>query len=760
MDKVKLLGGIFRASQDKGKEYLLYLDEDKLLAPCYEAAGKEPKKPRYGGWESMQISGHSLGHFISALASMYVAENDEKLKDKLDYIVSELAYLQTLDEEGYVSGFPRTCFDKVFSGEFNVTRFELGDSWVPWYSIHKIFAGLVDAYELVANEQALEVVIKLSNWAKRGTDKLNDEQFEKMLYCEHGGMCETMAKLYKITNNKDYLDLAIRFAHKETLSSLVNFKDELEGKHANTQIPKVIGAATLYEILGKKEYRDASEFFWNIVTKSRSYAIGGNSRDEHFGKVGTEKLGVTTAETCNTYNMLKLTEHIYDWEHNSEYMDYYENALYNHILASQDPESGMKTYFVSTQPGHFKVYCSSDDSFWCCTGTGMENPGRYTRNIYYRDNNDLFINLYIGSSIELQDKNVVIRQETNFPESNTSKIIFEEANNEEININIRVPYWVSDKVKAIVNGEEIYCRANIGYLSINKKWNRGDIIDINIPMDIHIYVSKEDSHKVAFMYGPIVLAGALGKDNFPESDILEDHLKLNHYPGIVVPKLVMNSDDNILNFIKPVEGKNLTFKIDSIGKPGNVGFTLIPFYSLHHQRYTIYFTKVTQEEYDSTDLNSLGYQEMIDNVTLDLVNPNEQQSEIEHKLQSNNSNSNYFSDAGKGFREIRGEGFFSYKMKIDMENENYLFVTYWGSDREELIDGRTMRREFNIYADDILIAEEVINEDKPYSLFDKCYIIPEEIIKGKSKVRIKFESKEDDKVAGRVFGLRIISKKL
>ena len=305
MENVILLNGIFKESQEIGKKYLLHLDADRLLAPCYEAINQTPKKPRYGGWEEKEISGHSLGHFLSALCAMYIADKDIRLKEKANYIVSELAYLQSLDDEGYVSGFQRKCFDKVFTGSFNVNRFELGDSWVPWYSIHKIYAGLIDAYELIENEQALKVVIKLADWAKKGTDNLTDDQFEKMLYCEHGGMCEAMAKLYKITKNQDYLDLAIRFIHKETINPLIELKDELEGKHANTQIPKVIGVAALYEITGKEEYKRACEFFWNIVTNGRSYAIGGNSRDEHFGKCCSEKLDVTTAETCNTYNMLK-----------------------------------------------------------------------------------------------------------------------------------------------------------------------------------------------------------------------------------------------------------------------------------------------------------------------------------------------------------------------------------------------------------------------------------------------------------------------
>jgi len=753
MEKVELLNGIFKDSQDKGKEYLVYLDVDRLIAPCYEAIGKTPKKPRYGGWESMAISGHSLGHFLSAVASMYIADRDERLKEKLDYAVAELSYLQSLDDKGYVSGFPRECFDKVFSGEFNVTRFELGDSWVPWYSIHKIYAGLIDAYVLTGNEQALEVVIKLSDWAKKGTDNLTEEQFDKMIYCEHGGMCEAMANLYEITKNEDYLELSKRFYHKETLSPLIELQDELEGKHANTQIPKVIGAVRLYELIGNEDYKNAAIFFWNVVTKSRSYAIGGNSRDEHFGKINTEKLGVTTAETCNTYNMLKLTEHLYDWDHNSDYMDYYENALYNHILASQDPDSGMKTYFVSTQPGHFKVYCSPDNSFWCCTGTGMENPARYIRNIYYRDNDDLFVNLYISSKIELTDKGIVLSQETKFPEADKMKLIFEEAEEKRMTLNIRVPYWVDGQVTATVNGNEQYSKAEKGYISIEGNWKKGDVVDVTIPMNIHVYASKEDSHKIAFMYGPLVLAGELGRENFPETDILEDHLKLNHYPGIIVPTLVTDNL-NIEEGIKSVKDSVLKFETRAIGQPGKVKCTLIPFYTLHHQRYTIYWTKMTSEEYKQTELTSIDYQEKLDAITIDLVNPNEQQPEIEHKMKSKNSHSDYSSEAGKGWREIIGEGYFSYEIKVDPDKQMYLAVTYWGSDKECFIDGERCIREFNIYANNNLISEELLNENKPYALFDKFYTIPKELTNGKSKVEVKFQSTKG-KIAGRVFGVRI-----
>lgn len=758
VNKVKLTEGLFKASQDKGNEYLLYLDVDRLAAPCYEAIGLTPKKPRYGGWESQGISGHSIGHYLSAAAAMYVANGDKTIKQKLDYAVSELSYLQDQSGDGYVSGFPRGCFDKVFTGDFEVERFSLAGWWVPWYSIHKIYAGLIDAYELTGNKQALDTVVKLSDWALKGTNNLTDEQFEKMLYCEHGGMNEVMADLYNITGNKEYLKLAIRFCHKEVLNPLAKFKDELEGKHANTQIPKVIGAAKLYNITGNEDYKNIALFFWNEVVKNRSYVIGGNSRGEHFGKSRTEPLGVATAETCNTYNMMKLTELLYAWSHEAKYMDYYETALYNHILASQDPDSGMKTYFVSTQPGHFKVYCSHDNSFWCCTGTGMENPARYIRQIYYRDSEDLFINLFIASELTLVDKKVKLRQETAFPESDKIKLVFDEASGESLKINIRVPYWVRNALSVVVNNKESYSSAEGGYITISGEWKAGDVIEITAPMGIHKYEAMDDPDKIAFMYGPIVLAGALGRENFPDCDILEDHLKLFGHPGIIVPTLV-TAEKDITKLIKPVKDKPLTFETEAIGQPGDVKVTLIPFYALHHQRYTIYWKLNTVEEYRLSALSSPDYREMLDKITIDTVSPNEQQPEIDHKIQRHNSKADYMSEAGAGWRESINEGFFSYEMTVLPDKQNFLAVTYWGSDTDYWTPQRLYIRNFDILVDNNVITNVTLKEDKPFSLFDVFYEIPQGLTKGKEKVEVKFQSTEG-KMAGRVFGVRTTSDKL
>lgn len=756
-EQVKLIDGIFKHSETKGKEYLLYLDVDRLIAPCYEAVSQKPKKPRYGGWESTQIAGHSIGHWLSGAAAMFVVTKDKQLEQKILYALDELANVQSCDPEGYVSGFPRDCFDSVFTGDFYVDNFNLGGSWVPWYSIDKIYAGLIDVYNLLGNEKALEIVVKLADWAKKGLANLSDEQFERMLICEHGGMNEVMADLYIITENEDYLELAKRFCHQAILDPLSQSIDDLEGKHANTQIPKVIGAAKIYDITGEEKYRDIATFFWNQVTKHRSYVTGGNSINEHFGPQDVEKLGIQTTETCNTYNMLKLTEYLFRWDPQGEYMDYYERALYNHILSSQDPDSGMAAYFIATQPGHFKIYNSPDDSFWCCTGTGMENPARHTSSTYYQENSDLYVNLFISSEITVENSQIKIQQKTDFPKSDCSTLVFKEANNDQLTIHIRIPYWLSGEMNIAINGEKTILKEKNGYIIITRNWSTNDVIDIQLPMDLHTYVAKDDSKKQAIMYGPILLAGALGVENFPESIILENHMSLDNHPLIDVPTLVTEETD-VNKWVKPIQKESLLFETDAIGQPGNKKIKLIPFYQLHHQRYTIYWNVMGKDEYRNFQNQEQDYFKKMQAITVDTVIPGEQQPEIEHRMKSKNSNVGYVNLVHQSWRDSRGEGFFSYEMKVNPDQQMYLIVTYYGSDSTLHIDGKTLERDFSILVDGSLVAEQKLSANKPESLFDVWYDIPLDLTNGKEKVEVKFESKID-KVAGGVYGVRIVNSK-
>jgi len=758
MEKVTLLEGIFEESQELGKNYLLSVEVDRLVAPCYEAASLKPKMPRYGGWEATQIAGHSIGHWLSAASAMYSATGDMTLLGRLTYAVNELAYIQSHDPDGYVSGFPRDCFDRVFNGggEFEVHNFGLGGSWVPWYSIHKIYAGLIDVYRSTGIDKALYVVTKLADWAKKGTDRLTDEQFQRMLICEHGGMNEALADLYQLTGNKAYLELAIRFCHLAILEPLAEGIDELEGKHANTQIPKVIGAAKLYDLTGDEKYHRIAQFFWREVTRNRSYIIGGNSIFEHFSAPGTEKLGVETAETCNTYNMLKLTSQLFRWSPDAEYMDFYERALYNHILASQDPDSGMKMYFISTEPGHFKVYGTQDQSFWCCTGTGMENPALYTRDIYYADKDAVYVNLFIGSKAYFEDRNMVLRQETEFPKTDRTRIVVENAQDANVKLRVRIPYWAAGAVTAVVNGAETYSGSQPGYLEIERVWQSGDVIEVMLPMNLHMYQARDEENKIGFMYGPVVLAGALGREQFPESDIVDNHLKLHHHPGIDVPILVTDEPD-ITKWIRAIEGRPLTFVTDFIGQPDDSSVTLIPFYALHHQRYTLYWKRMSKEQYASYADHERRERERLRAITVDAVQPYEQQSEVEHNILSHESKSGYSVHAQQGYREAGQNGYFSYRMAVASDRPMALQVTYFGSEGAVYEEGRRVERQFNILIDGNVIAQQKLESERPEQLFEVLYEIPNDLSSVKEKVEVKFVPAAGG-IAGGVYGIRMVDR--
>ncbi|MBQ8001899.1 MAG: glycoside hydrolase family 127 protein, partial [Clostridia bacterium] len=459
MDAVTLSDGMFRTSQELGLDYVLKMDVDRMLAPSFEMANLPTPNgvARYGGWEkkgasnwgwsadTFTLAGHTLGHWMSAAAVMYAATGDETVKQKLDYAVEQLMYLQDTTKQGYIGGCSEETFTKCFSGDTSWAD----NYWVPWYGIHKIYQGLIDAYEFTGNQDALNVCVNFADWAMDGLNKMTDAQVQSMLNVEYGGMNDVFAQLYEITGREEYLVTAKRFTHDNILNPLINETDSLAGLHANTQIPKIIGAAEIFEQDSKKyqDYGKGAKFFWDRVVNNRSYVIGGNSVSEHFEAIGLESLHHKTAESCNTYNMLKLTEHIYNWEHNSKYMDFYETALYNHILGSQDPVTGNKMYFVSLLQGHYRIYGTPFDSFWCCTGTGMENPGRYTKCIYYKDKDELFVNLYIPSTVTWAEKGLTLTQETNYPYEDTIRITIDEGE-AEATLKFRVPEWAKNGATA------------------------------------------------------------------------------------------------------------------------------------------------------------------------------------------------------------------------------------------------------------------------------------------------------------------------
>lgn len=746
---------LFGDSQEIGLEYLFRLDPDRLMAPIYQALRKSPKGRRYGGWEARQIAGHSLGHYLSALADFYAATGSPDAKEKMDYVVNELKSVQRAD--GYIGGVPSNPFDMAFKGKINAQGFSLNGYWVPWYSVHKIYAGLIDAYKIGGNETALEVVLKMADWVSEGSKNMTDNQFQTMLLCEYGGMNEVMADLYAITKEDKYLYLAKRFTQDIIIDPLAKGIDELQGLHANTQIPKIIGAAKIYELTGDEYYGDAVRFFYDTVINHRSFVIGGNSVSEHFGASDLEVLSRDSCETCNTYNMMKLAEHVFSWDKDSDVLDYYERALYNHILASQDPETGAKTYFVSTYPGHFKIYGTDENSFWCCTGTGMENPGRYNRFIYFVENDDLYINLFIPSTLEIQDKGIDITQSGNFPYSDKTVVNVNKLTGVE-NLKIRVPYWIDGSMTVTV-GDDIYTASEDGYISITREWKEGDKIEITTPMGLHLYESMDSKNKVSYMYGPIVLAAQLGTENFPKDDIIPDHLSLMGWGKIDVPNIITN-DNDISRFITLTDAEKFEFELSGDVTDSGESIKLVPFYDLHHERYTIYFKQFTEAELNDGVELFQSRDDIYESITTDVVKIGEQQSEIEHDFISQNSETGYLASIDLRWRHAINGGYFQYTMESQNNENSALMVTYY--DKDVSMPGA--RREFYIKVNDTVIAEVTLKGSGNDEVIDVIYDLPLELLESaersgdKCKLNVRFEPKDRSEFVGGIFEIRTIQK--
>jgi DUF1680 family protein len=588
MQQVRLLDGPFKDAMLRSQKYLLSLDADRLLHMFRVTAGLPSSAKPYGGWEGpkVELRGHSLGHYLSGCALMYASTGDERFKSKAKSIVAELDRVQKAMpsrgfHEGYLSAFPEELFDRVDAAQ---------RVWAPYYTMHKIMAGLFDVYQHCGNKEALDIFVKLADWVKFRVDRLSDEQQQRALDTEFGGMMEVLENLYAITGDPEHLRIAREFDHRKIFDPLADGKDPLNGLHANTQIPKAIGAARDYELTGEKRYYDVARFFWQRVAHHRSYVIGGNSDGEMFFPPETfsKHLSTRSTETCNTYNMLKLTRHIFAWEPSAEAMDFYERGLYNQILASQDPSSGMVTYYIPLRPGSYKTYSTPEDSFWCCVGTGMENHAKYGDTIYFRNDTSLFVNLFIASELDWKEKGLVVRQETRFPEEDTTRLIFEAKKAVPLAVKIRYPSWAKSGVKLKINGENSAVKSIPGsYFTVERTWKNGDLVEISFPMSIQVEGMPDNSKLAAILYGPIVLAGDLGTEGLANARRYGPNApEMAKMPAVEIPSLICDPKE-ISTKLKPEPGETLVFRTDGIGSPSDV--VLVPFYRVFEQRYTVYW---------------------------------------------------------------------------------------------------------------------------------------------------------------------------
>ena len=569
-------------------DYMLALDFDRLLHNFRINAGlPSSAAPLYNresptnGWR-----GHYVGHFLSASGQMYATTRDARIKSKADAIVAELAKCQArLGDQGYLSAFPESSFDDLEQGR---------PAAVIWYALHKIMGGLLDAHEHLQNQQALDVLEKMAAWVDWRTGRLPEDQMQRTLQTEFGGMNEVLANLSAVRKNPRYLEVAKRFDHHLVMDPASQGRDTLAGLHANTQIPKFIGAARQFELTGDPYYRDAALFFWQQVALHRSYVTGGNSVSEHFRTppdVLASELTDLTQETCNTYNMLKLTSHLFGWYAEPQYADFYERAFLNHILATPHPSEGSPLYYLGMQPGQWKVHFVPHEGFFCCCGTGLENFAKLGEGFYFHDGQSLWVNLFFASEVRWREKGVVLRQETRFPDEAGVRLIVQSKSPAAFSLKVRIPYWAGN-VSFSINGKPFQPHEKLApssYAKIDRTWKDGDRVDVQLPMRLHLQAIPDDTNLAAIMYGPLVLAGELGtQDLDPKRLYSEDKFLHGGFPSIAVPELA--GDRHALEkWIQPVRAadKPLAFHTVNAGRPNDV--ILSPFYRLFDQRYCIYW---------------------------------------------------------------------------------------------------------------------------------------------------------------------------
>ncbi len=762
---VTLLDGPLKKARDLNINTLLKYDCDRLLAPYLKEAGLTPKGKSYPNWDG--LDGHVGGHYLTAMA-INAATGDKECQKRMEYFISELQACADANAKnhpewgkGYVGGVPGS--DRIW-GNFKKGNFgPYYGAWVPFYNIHKMYAGLRDAWVYCGNEQAKQLFLGFCDWAIDLTAGLTDAQVERALDTEHGGMNEVLADAYAITGEQKYLDVARRFSHRRLLNPLMQRRDILDNMHANTQVPKVIGFERIAELGGDEAYHTAGAYFWDIVTGERTLAFGGNSRREHFpSKEACQDFvqDIDGPESCNTNNMMKLTEDLHRRNPEARFADYYEVAMFNHILSTQHPEHGGYVYFTSARPRHYRNYSAPNEAMWCCVGTGMENHGKYGQFVYTHHANALYVNLFVASELNWKEKGLKLRQETQFPYAESSRITITQSPNtkQPIPIMVRYPGWVKPGQFSVkVNGKPVsIVTGPASYVTIDRQWKKGDVVDIQFPMHNSVKYLPNMPQYIALMHGPIMLAMKTGTEDL--AMLIADDSRFGQLavgkklPIDQAPILVNKDVESIANQLQPIAGKPLHFNLTT-KMVNEIRNELMPFFELHDSRYMMYWLALSEDSYKDY-LTNLAKQEQerqaLEARTTDKVQPGEQQPESDHFMETDNSTVGNTNDVF--FRDARDGHYFSYLMQTGGKTDLSLRLKYWGV-------GDWKNPEFDIFVDDALVTTvNLVGKYRTSQFKFEEYPIAAELLKGKKQVRVKFVAKPHKQV-GEIYEVRLISNK-
>lgn len=743
LEEVQLLEGPFMRAAMLNAQTLLNYEPDRLLARFRTEAGLESRAAPYIGWEAETLAGHSLGHYLSGCAMMYQTTRVAAFLERVNYIVDELELVQQAQGDGYLGAFlngKKIFQEEVARGNIRSQGFDLNGLWSPFYTHHKVLAGLCDAYARCGNAKAMQIAARFADWIGTIVGGLNEEQMQRLLHCEFGGIQESLAYIAASTGQEKYMQLARKFHHKAIVDPLLAGEDVLPGKHGNTQIPKLNAYAVFYEMTGNENDRRAAEFFWNTVVDHHTYVTGGNGNHEYFGAPDKlrNRLSDGTTETCNVYNMLKLTGHIFSWQPDAKAADFFERALFNHILASQHPVSGRVIYNLSLEMGGFKTY-QNPMGFTCCVGSGMETHSKYGEGIYFHNDAELYVSQYIASKLTWEEQGIVLQQTTRYPEEQGARFELQMEAPRTFTLHLRYPIWAEKGMEVRVNGKKQDLQGSKpgSFLALRRKWKKGDVVDVHIPFSLRLESMPDDPGRIAVFYGPIVLAGDLGP--------VEDEAATN--PDYV--PVLMSEVRNPASWLAPVAGAVNTFQTQGVGRPREVVFK--PFYQIHDRRYSVYFDLFNEAKWEAHQAAyqaELERRKKLEAATYDAFQPGEMQPEREHHFTGEKLN---IEENFKG-RKARGAergGWLAFEMKVRTDKPMALVIEYWG--------GYTGSKTFDILVDGVRIATENISGIKDGEFLDVQYDIPETLTSGKEKVTVKFMPHEGHR-AGPFFFARTIAR--
>jgi hypothetical protein len=779
LSAVRLTGGPLKRAQDLDAAYLLELDPDRMMAYYRDRAGLARRAEPYGGWDGggRNLTGHIAGHYLSAVSLMWAATGDARFKERADYLVADMKEVQDAHGDGYLVALEggRRAFSELARGEIRSAAFDLNGEWSPWYTLHKTYAGLRDAYRYTGNRTALDVEVAFAAWAEGVLAHLSEAQLQRMMNTEFGGMGEIMVDLYADTGDERWLALSYRFEHTDFTRPLQHLQDNLAGKHGNTQVPKLVGSADRYAYTGRAADLVAADFFWKRVAHHHSFATGGHGTDEYFGPADrlNDRVDGRTAETCNVYNMLKLTRRLFSLLPDPVYADFHERALFNHILASMDPEDGRTCYMVPVGRGVTHEYQNMTRGFTCCVGSGMESHALHGDGLYYEAEGRVWVNLYAPSTAEWTAAGVRLAMETDFPEGESARLTVTAASPREFTLALRRPHWSGEGFAVSVNGQAVDVGARASedeeegwrglyawdfpvssYVDIRRTWRSGDEVRISLPKALRLEALPDNARRASVLWGPLVLAGDLG----PEPEGRRDEEERLEPP--VVPVFVREEGAEVSSWLRPVTagsgglGGAGRFRSAGAGREPNADgavhdIDFVPFYQLHRRTYSTYWDLFTPEEWAERKTEYAARAERLrrlEAATVAWVQPGEVVFERDFGYQGGEDATAARIEGRPG---RRGRSWFSYEVPVDPGHPTTLILTFFSDDR------RSAPATFDVLVDGHVLATQEVGRTEPREFFDVEHPVPGVMVAGKARVTVRFQAHEGSQIAT-LFGVRVI----